>query len=82
MRTKGLGSCDDGLSQLDLWGNLNKGMRGNNLMNLYLENLWHVLESCLCSHFVVGQVQLCNWEADADESVRKTPSGYKHVIYG
>jgi hypothetical protein len=27
-------------------------------MTYYLENLWHVLESCLCSHFVVATVQL------------------------
>jgi len=51
MRTKGLGSCDEGLSQLDLFGNLNKDLGVNDLMNYYLENLWHVLESCLCSHF-------------------------------
>jgi hypothetical protein len=55
MRTKGLGSCEEGLSQLDLFGDVNKGMGWNNLMNYYLENLWHVLESCLCSHFVVRQ---------------------------
>ena len=59
MRTKGLSSCDEGLSQLDLCGNLNKGMgMKNNLMNYYLKNLWHVLESCLCSHFVPRRVQL------------------------